>query len=225
MSCSREHRRRTVRSWAMLPLLITSLALFLSAVARAANNVDHVAAAKAAERSFHAACDEWSAAEAKGEETSSAAAKITGSYFDFMKHIMRTKYIPNAALLVPPVPVSIVGAGKLGLSDGSTASYVVHSGGGLVMITWDRAAWTDHKLPSHGFAASLRIESPELCAKFTAGKADWADTQKKVLRVPYTLGEVKGVIEIRCGGKDYPWPIHPDRGVVKGGWWQPFRNE
>jgi len=41
---------------------------------------DHVSAAIAAEQSFHAACDEWSAAQAKGEDTAPASVKITRSY-------------------------------------------------------------------------------------------------------------------------------------------------
>jgi hypothetical protein len=44
------------------------------------------------------------------------------------------------------------------------------------------------------------------------------------LRVPYTLGDAKGVVEMRRDGDR--WTIHPDRGQVqKGGWWQPFPKQ
>ena len=126
---------------------------------------------------------------------------------------------------MPSDPVQVVAAGKLGLADGSTCSYVAYGFAGikaegvwgLKMTLWYRESWMDKPRgsPRQGIAASFRIEPPELRNKFTVGKASWGDGQKKILRVPYTLGELKGVIEIHCGGKDYPWPIHPDRGCYE----------
>ena len=145
-----------------------------------------------------------------------------------MDHILQTKYIPCAAVLVPGDPADIVSAGKLVAADGSTCSYVAYGvrdttwdpGShrtvdkgimSLMVSVWHREAWMDTPRggPPQGFAANLFIEPPELATRFSLGKADWADAQKKLLRVPYTLGEIKGVIEIHCSGKDFPWPIRP----------------
>ncbi len=192
------------------------------------DKVDRLAAARDAEKSFHAACDEWSAAHAKGKDTSAAAAKIASSYFDFMKHILKTKYFPNAAILVSPDPKQIASAGTIQSENGSTQSYVISKDqGGLSISVWRRAAWKDPPggLPAHGFAARFDIEPHELSSKFTLGKADWTDADQKILRVPYTLGDIRGVIEICRDDDHYPWPIHPDRGVMKGNLWLPFPKE
>ena len=191
------------------------------------DKVDHIAAARNAEQSFHAACDEWSAIHAKkGEDTSSAAAKITSSYIDFMKHVLWTKYIPNAAMLVGK-PKQIAGAGAIHSKNG-IQSYVIYKGQrGLRIIVWSRAAWKNPPtgLPSHGIAAHFLIDPRELSSKFIVGKADWANADQKILRVTYTLGDVQGVIEIRRDDEHYPWPIHPDRGVMKGDLWLPSAKQ
>jgi WD40 repeat protein len=42
--------------------------------------------------------------------------------------------------------------------------------------------------------------------------------------VPYTLGDIKGVIEIRRDGER--WTVHRDRGEMeRGGWWRPFPKD
>lgn len=206
--------------------LLPALALLapgLFAHAAGPERIDHIAAAKAAEQSFHAACDEWSLAQGKGQETSSAAAKIRCFYFEFMKHVLKTRYTPNCAVLVPE---HIVGAGKLDLADGSTWSYVVGKGqSGVIMSIWKREKW-QARLPPHGIAASLGIESPELRLKLTLGPATLAGEKGlTVVRVPYKLEGASGVIEIRHLGENGRWRIKPDRGIVHtGGWWRPFEK-
>src|SRR5215211_3100119 len=55
-------------------------------------------------------------------------------------------------------------------------------------------------------------------------KADWADADKIALRLPYTLGDTKGLIEIRRDGER--WTVYPDRcETEKGGQWRPFPKE
>lgn len=209
--------------------LLPALALLapgLFALAAGPESIDHIAAAKAAEQSFHEACDEWSLAQGKGQETSSAAAKINCSYYTFMKHVLKTRYIPSC---VSPVPDHIVGAGKLDFADGSTWSYLVGKDPGRVMMSlWKREKWQEARLPPHGIAASLRIESPELESKLTFGRATLArEKGLMVVRVPYKLEGVSGVIEIRqLEEKDnWRWRIKPDRGIVdRDGRWRPFEK-
>jgi hypothetical protein len=187
---------------------------------KAAKRDDPLAAARQAERQFHDACDQWEATAAKGDDTAAVGRRITTAYGDFMGQILKTNVTPNAASLIP---AQIAYAGKVRLPDTAECTYVVGKGqSGLIVGVWTRAAWTD-RVP-HGLAASIGIEPPELLAKFTAAQAAWADADKKVLRVPYTLGDAKGVIEIRRDGAR--WTIHPDRGEIeKGGWWRPFPKE
>jgi hypothetical protein len=92
------------------------------------------------------------------------------------------------------------------------------------VILWQRVAWTDH-LPQHGFAAQLFIESQELRDQFAVGKVEWTDAEQRILRVSYTLGDIQGIIDIRRDDEHYPWPIHPDLGVMKRDKWLPFEKE
>jgi hypothetical protein len=181
---------------------------------------DPLAAVRRAEAEFHATCDKWEAVTAKGGDTA-ARGQIAKAYADLMSAIRKTDLTPNAAYLVPD---PLVRAGKLRLPDKTEWSYLVGKGqSGLIVSVWKRTAWTD-RLPPHGLAANIGIAPPELLAKFTVAKADWADAAKKVLHVPYALGDTKGVIEIRRDGER--WTVHPDRGEVgKGGWWRPFPKE
>ena len=83
------------------------------------------------------------------------------------------------------------------------------------MVTFSRAAWTDH-LPPQGFATQLRIEPPEMAPSVAFGSPRWTGADQKIMRVPYTIGNVKGVIDISPNDNKYkyPWPIHPDRGSM-----------
>ena len=204
--------------------LLPALALLvpgLFALAAGPDSIDHIAAAKAAERALHAACDEWSEAQSKGQDTSSAAAKIQRSYNEFLKHVLKTRYIPCAASVVP---YHIVGAGKLDFGH-RTESYLVGKGqSGVIMTLWAREEWQEDRLPPHGFAASLGLESEELRSKLTLGTATVAREKGLwVMRIPYKLEGVSGVLEIRQVGDEFR--IKPDRGIVhKGRWWRPFEK-
>jgi hypothetical protein len=202
-------------------ILTVSILAWLAAHAPAAGDDDPLTAVRKAETEFHAACDKWEAVAAKGDDTAPVQGQIAKAYGSFMSAIRKTALTPNAAYLVPD---QLARAGQLRLPDKTEWSYLVGKGqGGLIVSVWKRTAWTD-QLPPHGLAANIAIAPPELLAKFTVAKADWADADKKVLRVPYTLGDTKGVIEIRRDGER--WTVHPDRGETeKGGQWRPFPKE
>jgi hypothetical protein len=202
-------------------ILTVSILAWLAAGAPAVGRDDPLTTVRKAETEFHAACDKWEVVAAKGGDTAAAGGQITKAYGNLMSAIRKTDLTPNAAYLVPN---PLVRAGKLRLPDKTEVSYLVGKGQrGLIVSVWKRTAWTD-RLPPHGLAASIGIAPPELLTKFTVAKADWADADKKVLRVPYTLGDTKGVIEIRRDGER--WTVHPDRGEIeKGGWWRPFPKE
>jgi len=182
---------------------------------------DPLAAVRKAETEFHATCEKWEAVATKGGDTAPVGGQIAKAYGSLMGAIRMTDLTPNAAYLLPD---PLVRAGKLRLPDRTDCSYLVGKGqSGLIVAVWNRAAWAD-RLPPHGLAASIGVAPPELLAKFTVAKADSADAEQKVLRVPYALGDTKGVIEIRRDGER--WTVHPDSGEVeKGGWWRPFPKQ
>jgi hypothetical protein len=227
-----------------------SLALVLFAVARGADETDHVAAAKAAEQSVHAACDEWSTAQAKGRDTSAAAEKIRRSYETFYAHALALRRDPNAKYLIVHGALGasptkdVVSAGMFHSSDGDKWSYVVWRFEdkvegvlgryqGLAMTQWKRENWpTDvshtgvvsYQVHQGGISASLGIRPEVVASKFKVSAAKWMGSNQQLMRVPYTLGDTSGVIEIRSVGDR--WEMKPDRGVLdKYGRWLPFGNE
>ena len=120
----------------LLPLL-AFLALSTHLMAEDKDDVDHVAAAKAALQSLHDACDEWAQAQAKGKETLPATEKIWRSYLSFLKHIRKTEYLCNAAFF-DLRPENIRGAGKLKRRDGSAYSYVLVGELGMSLFTREK---------------------------------------------------------------------------------------
>jgi hypothetical protein len=186
---------------------------------------DEVAAAKAAEQSFHKACDAWETARANGRDTSRAAGDLRQAHEDFMTHVHKTKYMPFSAALVPD---QIASAGTLTCADGTTRSYVVGKGqGGVIMSFWARTPWTSD-LPNHGFEAVIRLpaEAHQLYDQFSVGPGTWIGDKRDVLRLPYTLGKLAGTIEARL--IDGKWQMRPDRGSTileqpDGSWvrWDP----
>jgi hypothetical protein len=202
-------------------LLTVSILAWLAAHAPAVGGDDPLTAVRKAEAEFHAACDKWEAVAAKGGDTAAVGGQIAKAYGKLLSSIRKTDLIPNAAYLVPD---PLARAGKLRLPDKTEWSYLVGKGQrGLIVSVWKRTAWSD-RLPPHGLAASIALAPPELLARFAVAQADWADADKKVLRVPYTLGDAKGVIEVRRDGER--WTVHPDRGELgKGGQWRPLPKE
>jgi hypothetical protein len=224
--------------------------LVLFAVARGADPIDHLAAAKAAEQSVHAACDEWSASQAKGEDTSAAAEKIRRSYEAFYAHARDLSISPGSksnivfnALGAFPTK-DIVSAGMFLSSNGDKWSYVVwrfeykvegvlglHQG--LAMTQWKRENWqrkvsrsgvVSYLVQMGGYSASLGIEPEAVASKFSVSAAKWVGPNQQLLRVPYRLGDTSGVIEVRRVGDR--WEMKPDRGVVdQNGRWLPFGAE
>jgi hypothetical protein len=185
-----------------------------------ARNENAIAAAKAAEQAFHAACDEWAAARAAGKDTSAASSKISQSYFEFRKHIKDTHYQPNNEWLLPREQIAF--AGSYADAKGGNWSYLVGKGQtGVRMSAWKRAEWSDTGLPGHGFAASLSLEPYDLFDKFHVSVGTRPEVEQDLVLIPYTLGEVGGTIELRRVGDE--WRFHPDRGVVGPmQWWKPF---
>jgi hypothetical protein len=178
---------------------------------------DHVALAKAAERSMHQAVDAWAAAKAEGKPTAQASADIQRFYFAFIEHVLKTPYIPNAAVIVPN---EIASAGLLKVGDREMSYFAGGGQSGIVMSGFERAEWTRDHLPSHGFLCSLGIEPRELQKSFKVASGEWADADQRVLRLHYVLDDTPGVIEARRGAEG--WSLHPDRGVVgPGNWWRP----
>ena len=202
-------------------LQITSLLLFLVASftwAVADDKEDHVALAKDAERSLHRAVDAWATAKADGKPTTQPAAKIQGSYFDFMRHVQKTKYLPNNAIIIPE---EIASAGVLKDGDDEMSYFAGGGQSGVVMSVFHRAEWTKDRLPSHGFLCDLGIEPQELRKSFKVTSGEWENAQKLVLRLHYVLDGKSGVIEARRG--EDGWAMYPDRGVVRPGrWWHPY---
>jgi hypothetical protein len=204
------------------PAILTGLILaWLATHVPAAGDDDPLTAVRKAETEFHAAGDKWEAVAAKGGDTAAVQGQIAKAYGSVLSAVRKTDLTPNAAYLVPD---PLVQAGQLRLPDKTEWSYLVGKGQrGLIVSVWKRTTWAD-QLPPHGLAASIGVAPPELLTKFTVAKANWADVDKKVLRVPYTIGDTKGVVEIRRDGAR--WTIHPDRGEMeKGDWWRPFPKE
>src|SRR5215204_770209 len=128
----------------------TSLLLFVVAscgFALAADKEDHVALAKEAERSMHRAVDAWAAANADRKPTTKPAADIRKSYFAFVKHVLKTHYIPNAAVLVPE---DIASAGVLKEGDREMSYFAGGGQSGVVMSMFQRTEWTKDRVPSRG---------------------------------------------------------------------------
>ena len=199
---------------------VAVIGLLRCALLVAEEKPDHIAQAKEAEQSLHRACDAWEAAKAAAKPTTQPATEITRSYFAFIAHAHQTKYIPNEAVILPE---DIVSAGVL-KSGEHEMSYFAGSGqSGLVMSAFHRTEWTKDHLPNHGFLCSLGIEPQQLKKAFKVTEAEWADKEKRLLRLHYVLDGQPGVIEVRQDKKG--WEMHPDRGVVKpGDWWQPYAD-
>jgi hypothetical protein len=194
------------------------LAVALCGYAFAADDEDHVALAKEAERSMHRAVDAWAAAKAEGKPTTQPAADIQKSYFAFMKHVLKTHYIPNAAVIVPG---DIASAGLLKEGDREMSYFAGGGQSGVVLSVFHRTEWTEDRVPGHGFLCYLGIEPQELKKSFKVTSGEWADEKKVVLRLHYVLDGKPGVIEARRGEK--AWAMYPDRGLMKpGDWWDPY---
>ncbi len=153
-----------------------------------------------------------------------AEKKIGQSYNEFIKNILKTKFIPNAAYLIP---VHIVGAGKLTSADGGAWSYLLGTTDTeLSMSVWKREKWQNTRLPEHGKAASLIIEPQKDVSEFSIGAVRVDPKRRDVLLVPYKLNGWTGEIEIRRV-KDH-WDVKPDRGTIIDGHsiqadrWLPF---
>lgn len=236
LSCDRNALLSTATIvWASFLVLAAS-----SAADPAANDeVDHIAAAKAAERSLHAACDAWSAAQAEDEDKDkkAAAAQIQRAFEEFYAHARALRRNPQAkrnivhvATAVSPTQ-SIASAGKLRRGKRGEWSYVVwRSDRGLMMTEWKREDWRTHVfrpgvvsylVRQGACSAALTIEPQKLARRFSVGSATWDDEKRQqVLRVPYELDGAPGVIEIRRDGDR--WQMKPDRGIVGAdGVWRP----
>jgi hypothetical protein len=203
-----------------------------------ANSIDHFAAARAAEQSLHAACDEWLVTQTKGKDTAAIAEKIKRCYTQFYASARDLDFCRDAkqslvynALGIRPAG-DIVSAGALRTSHGDSWSYVVwHDKGCLHMTLWKREEWrttvlrvgvVSYLVDMGGVSAALIIQPDTLGSKMRVRKASWQDPSvQRVLRVPYELDGTPGVVEIRH--TEEKWTIHPDRGVVAddGRWW-PF---
>lgn len=201
------------------------------------DEVDHVAAAKAAERSLHAACDAWSAAQAEDKDRKAAAAQIQRAFEQFYAHARALRRDPQAkrnivhvATAVSPTQ-SIASAGKLRRGKREEWSYVVwRSDRGLMMTEWKREDWRTHVfrpgvvsylVRQGACSAALTIEPQKLARRFSVGSATWDDEKRQqVLHVPYELDGAPGVIAIRRDGDR--WQMKPDRGIVGAdGVWRP----
>lgn len=199
---------------------ITSLLLIIAALCGSflgAETEDHVALAKEAERSMHRAVDAWAAAKAEGRPTTQPAADIQTYYFAFIRHVLKTHYIPNAAVIVPE---NIASAGVLKDGDREMSYFAGGGQSGLVMSAFYRSEWTKDSVPNHGFLCDLGIEPEKSKKTFKVTSGEWTDGEKRVLRLRYDLDGKPGVIEARRS--ENGWTMHPDRGVVKpGDWWDP----
>jgi hypothetical protein len=173
--------------------------------------VDHVAAAKAAEQSFHAACDEWAAEHAKGKDTSAAETRISQSYHDFIHHALETRRFKPCALNLVSWPIA--GAGNFTSADGGVWTYLLGADrAGLMLTVFKREEWHDTTLPRHGLAVQLAIEPQERVAEFIITSVQPDATQRGLLKAAYRLNGESGVIGFRQVGED--WEAKPDRGIV-----------
>jgi len=240
LSVATVRRDRVAFHWCAMEVCgsFAVLTTLLLAESAAKGDVDHFAAAKAAERLLHAACDEWSTAHAEGKGTAAAAARIERAYEDFYAHTRDLNHDPGAKNQIVYVATGvrptrdIVSAGMLRSCNGDEWSYVVwRSERSLMMTQWKREDWRKHVfrpgvvaylVRQGACSASLTIEPDELASHFNVRAATWTDRkQQQVLCVPYEIKGTSGVIEIRRN-RDH-WQMKPDRGVVAAnGVWRPF---
>src|SRR5689334_18608624 len=97
------------------PAIFTvSILAWLAARAPAVGDDDSLTAVRKAETEFHAACDKWEAASAKGGDTAAAQGQVAKAYGNLTSAIRETDLTLNAAYLVPD---PLVRAGKLRLPD------------------------------------------------------------------------------------------------------------
>jgi hypothetical protein len=175
--------------------------LVLAASFAAANDqVDHVAAAKAAERSLHAACDAWSAAKAEDEDRKAAAARIQRAFEEFYAHARALRRAPqtkrnivHVATAVSPTQ-RIASTGKLRRGEQDEWSYVVwRTDRGLMMTEWKREDWrtqllrpgvVSYLVRQGACAAALTIEPQKLARRFSVGSATWDDERRGIPGTP-----------------------------------------
>jgi len=204
----------------MRPYTSLCSALIMLCVAGSARSdvgEDPVAAVLKLEADLHAACDKWEAAMAAGNDTTALEDEISNVYRELLRLCMDNNIGHNNAILVPD---EFAWAGKLVLQDRTEFSCMIGKGqSGLVVSVWHRNA-REGRLSPHGIDGSIGIKSRQLEDAFSVAPASWTDPEKKVMRVPYAFGEIKGTIEVRRDGDE--WVILPDRGKLDGAWWDPF---
>lgn len=170
---------------------------------------NHIAAAKAVEEEYHALCDKWAAASERGESTTDIEQAIPKAHSRFVREVLQTKYIPNAAI---PYRKTFVGAGQFTLDNGTTYSYVISGDTrDLTMWVWARKEWTADSIPDHGYAGSLSLAANEGLGPLKIGKATRQGIgSKTVFVVPYTLKDFSGAVQFRVADSS----VRPDRGTV-----------
>ncbi len=103
-----------------------------------------------------------------------------------------------------------------------SCSYIVGTGqSGLIVAAWSREPWPPGMYSGKGINFSVGIEPSDLQPEFIIGLGKW-DERGEVLRVPYILVDEFGTFELHL--KRGEWSFHPDRGELKGNWWNPYKK-
>ena len=227
--CRKQVNRFTELFTWLKPAVLTAIALALSSsAAKAEDNVDHLAAAKAAEHSLHAACDTWVEAAPHSKERALAANRIVAAFEDFYRYCRVLNSDPKSTFKIIFIATGaqprnkIVAAGRWTDEKGAVWSYVVWwDEGALLMTGWKREEWykevkqktTTYYVAMGGCCGSLKIAPQEVAKRIRFGQAIDCDlTRRPVLRIPYTLDGRSGVVLVRLQG--YRFHMEPDRGAV-----------
>jgi|GEM_PF-4924625 len=227
--CRKQVNRFTELLTWLKPAVLTAIALaLLSSAAKAEDNVDHLAAAKAAERSLHAACDMWAEAAPHSKERALAANRIVAAFEDFYRYCRVLNSDPKSTFKIIFIATGaqprnkIVAAGRWTDEKGAVWSYVVWwDEGTLLMTDWKREEWckrveqktTTYFVRMGACCAGLKIAPQEVATRIRFGQALDCDLARRpVLRIPYTLDGRSGVVLVRRQGHHFH--MEPDRGTV-----------
>lgn len=210
-------------------MLLYFVLIALSSSVFGQNQADPLAATKKADLDFHEACDQWAAAYAKGEDTTSIEKRINDAYWRFMSSAHtyrdslpkiddnRDNYKPNEAFL-DIGQFAMVGSYKT--DDGHERSYMIGTGqSGIIVSVWERGASFKTKLPGHGINGILGIDPEEVREQFMIGVGKW---EGDILKIPYKIKDITGTIDVRRNGAQ--WKFVPDRGAFHRGSWHPLER-